>query len=65
MLVTRQGISSTIIYRKEENNCMKHLIKDVLPGSIAEELEIEVGDILLKINDEDVIYNYISTEEDV
>ena len=58
MLVTRQGISSTIIYRKEENNCMKHLIKDVLPGSIAEEMGIEAGDKLISINDniiEDVL----------
>ena len=28
----------------------EHVIKDVIPGSIAEELEIEPGDILLKIN---------------
>ena len=30
----------------------EHVVKDIVPGSIAEELEIEPGDILLKINDE-------------
>ena len=60
MLVTRQGISSTIIYRKEEDNSMKHLIKDVLPGSIAEELEIKSGDYLLAINNNEIddIFDY-------
>ena len=29
-----------------------HLIKEVLPGSIAEELEIEAGDVLLSVNKE-------------
>ena len=28
----------------------EHVVKDIVPGSIAEELEIEPGDILLKIN---------------
>ena len=28
----------------------EHLIQTVYPGSIAEELEIEPGDVLLKIN---------------
>ena len=33
--------------RKKEQ---EHLIQTVYPGSIAEELEIEPGDVLLKIN---------------
>lgn len=44
-----------------------HIIKDVLPGSIAEELEISVGDKLLAINDqeiEDVFdYHFLANEE--
>ncbi len=38
----------------------EHVVKDIVPGSIAEELEIEPGDILLKINDEDIedIFDY-------
>ena len=33
---------------------MKHLIKDIVPGSIAEEMEIEPGDYLVSINDEEI-----------
>ena len=44
-----------------------HIIKDVLPGSIAEELEISAGDKLLAINDqeiEDVFdYHFLANEE--
>ena len=44
-----------------------HIIKDVLPGSIAEELEISAGDMLLAINDqeiEDVFdYHFLANEE--
>ena len=44
-----------------------HIIKDVLPGSIAEELEISAGDKLLSINDqeiEDVFdYHFLANEE--
>lgn len=44
-----------------------HIIKDVLPGSIAEELEISAGDKLLVINDqeiEDVFdYHFLANEE--
>lgn len=44
-----------------------HIIKNVLPGSIAEELEISVGDKLLAINDqeiEDVFdYHFLANEE--
>ena len=38
----------------------EHIVKDIIPGSIAEELEIEPGDVLLKINDEDIedIFDY-------
>ena len=46
---------------------VEHLIKEVYPGSIAEELEIEPGDVLLSINDqsiEDVFdYRYMSKDE--
>ena len=44
-----------------------HKIKEVLPGSIAEEMEIEPGDILLAINDfeiKDVFdYHYYLNDE--
>lgn len=44
-----------------------HIIKNVLPGSIAEELEISAGDKLLAINDqeiEDVFdYHFLANEE--
>ena len=38
----------------------EHIVKNIVPGSIAEELEIEAGDILLKINDEEIedIFDY-------
>ncbi len=38
----------------------EHMIKSVEPGSIAEELEIEAGDALLSINDEEVedVFDY-------
>ena len=46
---------------------VEHLIKKVYPGSIAEELEIEPGDVLLSINDqsiEDVFdYRYMIKDE--
>ncbi len=37
-----------------------HLIKEVLPGSIAEELEVEAGDRLLAVNDEEIedVFDY-------
>jgi len=45
---------------------MKHLIKEVLPGSIAEELEIEAGDYLLAINDRKIedVFDYQYNVED-
>lgn len=43
-----------------KNQPKGHKIKEVLPGSIAEELELAAGDILLKINDEELedIFDY-------
>ena len=45
----------------------RHIIKEVLPGSIAEELELEAGDELLAINGqkiEDVFdYQYLTNDE--
>ena len=32
----------------------EHVIKEVKSGSIAEELEIEAGDVLLTINEEEI-----------
>ena len=39
---------------------VEHLIKEVYPGSIAEELEIEPGDVLLSINDQSIedVFDY-------
>ncbi len=46
---------------------LDHVIKSVVPGSIAEELEIEPGDVLLEINStpvKDVFdYHYLCNEE--
>ena len=38
----------------------KHIIKNIVPGSIAEELEIEAGDSILSINDTEIedIFDY-------
>ena len=38
----------------------KHLIKSVMPGSIAENMGIEAGDYLICINDEEVedVFDY-------
>lgn len=33
---------------------MKHIIKEIVPGSIAEEMQIEPGDFLVSINNEDI-----------
>ena len=47
----------------------EHIIKEVLPGSIAEELEIEAGDVLVSINEQpikDVFdYRYLSEDEEL
>ncbi len=46
---------------------IEHRIKEVLPGSIAQELELEAGDVLLEVNGqpiEDVFdYHYLTNEE--
>lgn len=48
-------------------NYKEHKIKEVLPGSIAEELGIEAGDLLIAINGqeiEDVFdYRYLISDE--
>lgn len=48
---------------------MEHVISGVVPGSIAQELEIEPGDVLLSVNGqvpEDVFdYRYLMNEEEV
>ena len=43
-----------------------HKIASVAPGSIAEELELEPGDVLLKINDKEIedIFDYHYMVED-
>lgn len=47
----------------------EHRIKEVLPDSIAEELEIEAGDVLVSINEQpikDVFdYRYLSEDEEI
>ena len=42
------------------NRKNEHVIREVLEGSIADELEIEAGDILLKINDNEIsdVFDY-------
>lgn len=49
-------------------NYRKHKIKEVLPGSIAEEMGVEPGDFLLAINEEEVEdvfdYRFITEEEE-
>ncbi len=44
----------------------RHIIKDIKPNSIAKELEIEPGDVLLAINDEELtdIFDYQFMTED-
>lgn len=48
---------------------MEHVISAVIPGSIAQELEIETGDVLLSVNGQvpkDVFdYRYLMNEEEV
>ena len=48
---------------------MKNLIKEVLPGSIAEEMEIEAGDYLLSVNGQeihDIIdYRFLAADEEL
>ncbi|MDE6748514.1 MAG: DUF512 domain-containing protein [Lachnospiraceae bacterium] len=46
---------------------VQHIIKTVYPDSIAEELGIEAGDVLLKINDNEIVdifdYQYLMQDE--
>lgn len=48
-------------------NKTEHVVKEVMPGSIAEEMGIEAGDVLLSVNDneiEDVFdYRYLMKDE--
>ena len=41
-------------------SCLEHVIKQVLPESIAEEMEIEPGDVLLEINEQKIkdVFDY-------
>ena len=48
--------------RKKEQ---EHLIQTVYPGSIAEELELEPGDVLLKINGQKIILNLAITYDEI
>lgn len=52
---------------KRKDMPKEHVICNVLPGSIAEEMEIEPGDMLLTVNDremEDIFdYHYLCSEE--
>lgn len=55
--------------RQGEYRYMEHIVSAVTPGSIAEELEIEPGDVLVSVNGqepEDVFdYRYLMNEEEV
>ena len=48
-------------------NKTEHVVKEVMPGSIAEEMGMEAGDVLLSMNDkeiEDVFdYRYLMKDE--
>lgn len=45
---------------KQMKQCLEHRIKEVLPDSIAEEMEIEPGDMLLEINGQKIkdVFDY-------
>ncbi len=68
-----QGRDSCEINTENEDFMTKklqeHTIKEVLPDSIAEELEIEAGDVLVSINEQpikDVFdYRYLSEDEEI
>lgn len=53
--------------KKQNNRKNEHIIKMVSPGSIAEEMEIEPGDVLLSVNDEEIgdvfDYRYLIKDE--
>ena len=46
---------------------LEHKIKEIVPGSIAQELELEAGDVLLAVNGQEVEdvfdYHYLANEE--
>ena len=44
----------------KKGNKSEHIIKEVYPDSIAEEMEIEPGDVLLAINDTSIqdVFDY-------
>ena len=44
--------------KKEKKN--RHVIREVAPGSIGEEMEIEAGDVLLSINGQEIqdVFDY-------
>ncbi len=48
-------------------NRMEHVVKEIMPGSIAEEMGIEAGDVLLSINNEEIgdvfDYRYLMKDE--
>ncbi len=50
-----------------KKNCMEHKIKSVYSGSIAEEMELEPGDVLLAVNGQEIEdifdYHYYINEE--
>ena len=59
----KDAIAQTKFLHLEMENNMKlkqHVIDKVEPGSIAEELEIEAGDILLSINGKEIedVFDY-------
>jgi putative radical SAM enzyme (TIGR03279 family) len=64
---TRQGIFGNKVQEEVPLKMNEVHIKDVLPGSIAEELEIEKGDKLVTINGASVLdiieYKYLITDE--
>ena len=51
----------------KKKNVYSHIVTKVLPGSIAEEMEIEPGDILLSVNDQEIKdvfdYRYLIKDE--
>ena len=58
-----------IKYRGKEQAMKKHRIERVEPGSIAEELEIKAGDLVLQINGQDIEdvfdYEFLCKDENV
>lgn len=52
-----------------EKKRQEHIIKEVVPGSIADEMGVEAGDVLLSINEQPVLdifdYRYLSEDEEI